>query len=326
LITQEIHRWDPSLPLLFLIDWGSLKRDCHRLQLVMEKIQQEYQNENDDHDHDKKISLLQHQPYTLLVDFTGSTRQTQCDFLFQESYYQDKTRIRLAKRSIVQGRYYNHHTKKLHLGQILSPLGWHPHNMEIPILHSPLFLRESFVNTILATTSGVAPVNNKKIKRTTDVGFFWNNGDYSHYAFYRRDIAKIIKTLHHSKISNNVVMENEVALAYTDIKEYDAGNVQLQYISKLLNCKIVVVTQRDEWEDQYRLMESLASGAMVMTDNMLAMPAGLVDKVNIIVYDSPQALKQLIRYYIHPNHRQERQRVAKSAYERASIVRILPSR
>jgi spore maturation protein CgeB len=62
----------------------------------------------------------------------------------------------------------------------------------------------------------------------------------------------------------------------------------------------------------YRLMESLASEALVMTDNMLAMPAGLVNKVNIIVYDSLQALKQIIRYYIHPNHRQERQRVAKS--------------
>jgi hypothetical protein len=324
LLTEELHPWDPSLPLLFLIDWGSLERDCHRLQLVMERIQEEYQRENNNSNNNNNknnsnktsqtsilppVSLLQ-EPYTLLVDFTGSTRQTQCEYLFQDSYFQDKTRVRLAKRSIVQGRFYNHDTSEIHLGQILSPLGWHT-NDEIPILYSPLILRESFVNAIVNATLG-AKVHTTE--RPTDVGFFWNNGDFIHYAFYRRDIAKLVKTLHHSKITSKIVMKNEVDLVYTDVKGYNVGNVQFDYVTRLLGCKIVVVTQRDEWEDQYRLMESLASGALVMTDEMLAMPGGLVDKLNVVIYDSPQTLKKLIRYYLHPNHEQERKRIALEGY------------
>ncbi|KAG7357427.1 glycosyl transferase group 1 protein [Nitzschia inconspicua] len=317
LYTQEMHPRDPASPLLFLVDWGSLNRDCHRLQLVLEKIREEYSLETNDNNNksnstNKSLSSQLKEAYTLLVDFTGSTRQTKCEYLFQDSYIQDKSRVRLAKRSIVQGRYYNYDTNEMYLGQIVSPLEWHPNGEASPILYSPLILRETFVNAILNVTQGIKVEN---MNRSIDVGAFWTNGDYSHYSSYRRDITKVVKTLHHSKINSQVLMENEVGLAYTDIKGYVLGNIQAKYVEKILSCKIVVVTQRDEWEDQYRLMESLASGALVMTDDMLAMPDGLIDKVNVIVYDSPTSLKTLIRYYLHPDNEAERKRIALEGYK-----------
>ena len=63
-------------------------------------------------------------------------------------------------------------------------------------------------------------------------------------------------------------------------------SVHSDYIQAMLNSKIVVVTQRDDWEDHYRLFEALVSGAMVMTDRMLSLPKGLENGVSIIEFQS----------------------------------------
>jgi glycosyltransferase involved in cell wall biosynthesis len=80
----------------------------------------------------------------------------------------------------------------------------------------------------------------------------------------------------------------------------------------LLQSKIVVVAQRDEWEDHYRLYESLASGALVLTDPMLALPEGLVNGTNLLVYDTLQDLERLLTYYL--KHDEERQEIAKRGF------------
>ena len=264
-------------------------------------------------------------PYFLLVDSSGSTRQTGCEFLFRginhgdnaDGYTNDINRIRLAKRSIVQNRYYDRTTRKMHIGE-LSPNQWDgtPPDYDRRVLQSPISLRESFVMGIQNITGG-NPVAYKDSKRDVDVGFFWKSGDYSHYGFYRRDIAKVIKTLHHSALDkkNGKRMENTVGIAYSEEKSMESGHVQFRYIEQILACKIVVITQRDEWEDHYRLMESLASGALVMTDSMVALPDGLVDKVNILIYDSPKMLKDLIKYYLSPENKTERKRIASKGYK-----------
>jgi hypothetical protein len=345
--TLEMFPRRPDLPLLFLIDWGSIDRDCHRLQLVLENLRSEKQLvlENLKQLISKKnktttsqLLAEKEEPYFLLVDSSGSTRQTGCNYLFQSSsiadtgddgndngnektiasyaHTNDMKRIRLAKRSIVRNRYYDRTTKEIHVGE-LSPNQWDdtPSNYDRPVLHSPFPLRESFVMGIHNITGG-KPVVNEDSKRNIDVGYFWKSGDYSHYGFYRRDIAKVVKTLHHSTLEKKAGsrMENAVGIVYTDVKGMEAGQVQFDYIEQILACKIVVITQRDEWEDHYRLMESLASGALVMTDSMVALPEGLVDKVNIVVYDSPNMLKELIRYYLKPEHKNKRKRIASKGY------------
>ena len=205
--------------------------------------------------------------------------------------------------------------KKIHIGQLL-PNQWNdvPSNYDKPVLHSPIALRESFVMSIQNITNG-KPIS-RGTKRPIDVGYFWKSGDYSHYGFYRRDVAKVVKTLHHSTLNKKTGkrMENQVQIVYSDEKGMEAGNVQFKYTWELLHCKIVVITQRDEWEDHYRLMESLASGSLVLTDRMIALPAGLVDRVNIVVYESPKVLKELIKYYLKPENEKERRSIAYQGY------------
>eukprot|EP00534_Pseudo-nitzschia_fraudulenta_P007548 CAMPEP_0201147110 /NCGR_PEP_ID=MMETSP0851-20130426/8702_1 /ASSEMBLY_ACC=CAM_ASM_000631 /TAXON_ID=183588 /ORGANISM="Pseudo-nitzschia fraudulenta, Strain WWA7" /LENGTH=591 /DNA_ID=CAMNT_0047422863 /DNA_START=85 /DNA_END=1860 /DNA_ORIENTATION=+ len=331
--TMEVFPRRQDLPLLFLIDWGSMDRDCHRLQLVLENLRETTP---------PPAPEETEEPYFLLVDSSGSTRRTGCDYLFRSStsstddssssssssssgstektiayaHTNDHNRIRLAKRSIVQNRYYDHETKKIHSGE-LSPNRWDgvPMDYDRPILQIPFSLRESFVMSIQNITGGI-PVTNEDSKRLVDVGCFWKSGDYSHYGFYRRDIAKVVKTLHHSTLdrATGQKMNNLVQISYTDEKGMEAGNVQYKYTEQLLGCKIVVIAQRDGWEDHYRLTESLASGALVMTDPMVALPPGLVDGVNIVVYDSPEMLKERIKHYLKPENKKERKRIALKGY------------
>jgi len=317
--TFEMFPRDANLPLLFLIDWGSMDRDCHRLQLVLEEIRAETEMKEEEPE----------QPYFLLIDSSGSTRQSGCGYLFEniggDDIYayantNDHNRIRLAKRSIVQNRYYDRSTKTIITGNF-APNQWSetPSDYHQPVLQFPFSLRESFVMGIQNITSGFQIVPPKDKMRPVDVGYFWKSGDYSHYGFYRKDIAKVVKTLHHSSLNKNkgTVMENTVEIAYDDAKDMEAGHVQVKYLEKLLSCKIVVVTQRDEWEDHYRLMESLASGALVMTDSMMALPEGFVNGKNIVVYDSPKHLKELIRYYLKSANKAERLEIATNGYKLA---------
>ena len=74
--------------------------------------------------------------------------------------------------------------------------------------------------------------------------------------------------------------------------------VNADYIDGMLQTKILVVTQRDYWEDHYRLFEALISGAMVMTDRMLSLPAGLENGTSLIEFISEEDLRAKIHYYL----------------------------
>ena len=90
-------------------------------------------------------------------------------------------------------------------------------------------------------------------------------------------------------------------------------NVHSDYIQAMLHSKIIVVTQRDDWEDHYRLFEALVSGAMVMTDRMLSLPKGLETGVSIVEFQSEEDLRDKILYYI--SHDKERMEIARRGRE-----------
>mmetsp|Transcript_7622 Transcript_7622/g.18814 ORF Transcript_7622/g.18814 Transcript_7622/m.18814 type:complete len:703 (-) Transcript_7622:2417-4525(-) len=299
-----------QMPLVYIVDFGSMDRDCHRLELVLERIKEQIstttiQTQTDVDDPSEE------EPMFLLMDFTGSTRQTKCDFLIQTQNKQSASspRVRLAKRSIVKNRYFNFTSGQIYTGQVV-PNSWDQRVK--PVLHSPFALREGFVTTVFNVTQGEKVLEHA---RTIDVGMFWKRGDYSHYGFLRRQSTEVVKTLHHSKVSEDLILENQVGVAYSDEKGMEAGNIQYEYAAQLLSCRIVVVSQRDEYEDHWRLLESMASGALVMTDVMLAAPLGLKDRVNVVVYKDRDDLKNLIRYY--KRHDDERKKIARKGYELA---------
>jgi spore maturation protein CgeB len=72
------------------------------------------------------------------------------------------------------------------------------------------------------------------------------------------------------------------------------------------------VTQRDPWEDSYRLMEAMAAGVMVISDRMLAPPKGIIDGIHLRFFSSIPELKILIIHYLL--YDEERIKVAKAGH------------
>jgi spore maturation protein CgeB len=87
------------------------------------------------------------------------------------------------------------------------------------------------------------------------------------------------------------------------------------YVESLLTTKIVVVAQRDNWEDHYRLFEAFVGGAMVMTDLMISLPEGLIDGDNIVMYRSKDNLRELLLHYLNPKQDEVRLAIARKGYE-----------
>jgi hypothetical protein len=93
------------------------------------------------------------------------------------------------------------------------------------------------------------------------------------------------------------------------------NQAQVAYIQSMLGFKVVVVCQKNLWEGHYRLMEALATGALVLTDPMEPLPYNFVNGTNILVYHSIAELKRFALYYAE--HETERLRIARSGYETA---------
>lgn len=247
---------DTKKPLIWLVDWGSLNRDCHSL---------------------SKLLFLTSEPPTMddfiiLTDFSSSTRWKTCSFL--DSF----SNVKHTKRSIVEDRYFD-------------PNNWiHPGNVmsikTMGIQHTPLVLRESFVEAI--------PGHSKR--RFLDIVCLYQADDK--YSLLREQVAKDIYRHHHSK--RKVVVGSKPA----DLKKY----------ARLLSyAKIVVLAQHDEWEDQYLLYEALASKALVFSDSMLVKPDGLSNNTNIVIYDNLDHLHTLLTYFL--GHEKERSSIAKRGHE-----------
>ena len=90
------------------------------------------------------------------------------------------------------------------------------------------------------------------------------------------------------------------------------NSINDQYVDELLHHKIVVVCQRDHWEDHLRLMEGFVSGAMVMSDPITHMPSGFQDGESIVIYHSLNDLKEKLLHYLREDMTAERLRIAKA--------------
>jgi hypothetical protein len=279
--TVQINKLKTDQPLVWVIDWGSLNRDCHVLERALEGM--------------PKIP-----DHLVLIDYSGSSRQTTCPRLTKKI---PKERIRLVKRNIVQNRHFDEKKKWVQPGELVANQGRLISGG--PVLQAPFVVRERFVEAMQALTSDLTTEI-----RSTDLAFFWEVGANSHYGFLRREVSLIVKRLNKNLIGNHTIKAHVGVLGSNDDGMED-GNIQESYVKQLLSTKIVVVAQRDDWENQYQLMESLASGALVLTDSMLTLPPGLKNRTNLFVYDSHKNLKRLIRKYLDPRNDKKRLAIAK---------------
>lgn len=148
--------------------------------------------------------------------------------------------------------------------------------------------------------------------RPVDVAHFW---EFQHSNIPAPGVRRSPMPCHLRNMATLVV--NKLSPPYKTLAKVvspkDRTSVADAYVEALLSCKIVVVAQRDSWEDHYRLFEAFAGGALVFTDPMLTLPMGLVDRQSIIVYQSQEDLTSLLLYYLH--HEAERLAIAKRGWE-----------
>jgi hypothetical protein len=289
---EKWHSLKSDHPMVYVIDWDNLSRDCHVLERVLVQT--------------AGIKKHDHSSYLLYVDLSASARVESCP---RVEVHFAKKRIRQAKRSIVDERYWNQTLNWVHTGKLIPN-----HNL----LHAPLILPESFVDQINTATSSLRDGTKDIPDRDLDVAHFWRDGDNSHYGFLRRKVASTITALNGTKVHGHRVRWLVKGINNSQTPE-ELYSIQSEYVRLLLSAKIVVVAQNDEWEDHAVLMEALSSGALVMTDDMLNAPWGLKNHSNVVMYDSPNSLERLVHYYLHPQNEQRRLAIAQKGWELAMI-------
>ncbi len=154
------------------------------------------------------------------------------------------------------------------------------------------------------------PVKTNLPKRPKDVAHFWNPDRDTEYAYLRNNVtAALLDFADEPDNTDYIITADEVG----ESERTGRNAVNENYAAALLSHKIIIVCQRDGWEDHYRLMEALAGGALVMTDPMHPLPAGIEDGKQVVVYESIAALKDKIKYFLE--HEEERQEIAQSGHD-----------
>jgi len=146
-------------------------------------------------------------------------------------------------------------------------------------------------------------------RRTLDVAHFWNVED-DKYSQLRNSVTTTIQHL--------IVKYNFTGTAGLVSKRGKEGRntASDSYATAMLEHKIIVVAQRDKWEDHLRLMEALSSGAMVISDPVTHLPADLKEGKNILIFNSLEELIQKVVYYLSDKQGcEERIRIAKAGRE-----------
>jgi len=242
----------------------------------------------------------------------------------------EQTHIRFAIRCIVKSRIFRVKTMDyVKLGTLVSP---DYHDMlstkqGLPF-HAPFAVRTDFVNSIhdlipsLVGNQTVAKTNPSTIPyhpayvmdRPLDVTHLWEvllpskNNDLRNLVTEK--VQQMASLQHPLEIDRKIVVDTSIQ---GDRAHKGRWGVSDAYATTLLHSKIVVVTQRDQWEDHFRLFEATASGAMVLMDVMLSLPHSLQNGESVVFFESLEDLQQKALYYL--KHEDERIAIARKGWE-----------
>lgn len=174
---------------------------------------------------------------------------------------------------------------------------------------------ENELNILRNTNETTADMKNNSdysvyLPRPVDVAHWWNPN------FTKKAIMRSSVSQHLVHMRNKYATDRNLSVV-ADIIGWRARKgrqgVHEAYVRALLETKIIVVTQRDRYEDHYRLFEALISGALVLSDQMLSFPWGVKDGSTIVVYQNPNDLEKKILYYL--DNPKERFKIAKAGRE-----------
>lgn len=297
---------DRKAPLIWMVDLLALDHDCHSLEALLS--------------HALELNKThKQQPRVLTVDFSGSPHTTICPKFQKALLEANNIPLRMAQRSILHDRIWNPKQNWVELGRV-KPNPGKQLSLSGNLLHSPFPVRESVV-TAVAKTVEVQRVERSLDKlrpvdyrRSNDITFFWRKGDNSHFGNLRREVAQTVTSLHDVVIGSRTL--RTLVRFFGDAEMLGSTKVVFgRYVKEMMGTKVVVVAQRDEWEDHYRLMESLASGALVFSDVMVGLPEGMRHGENIVFYNSTESLRAQLLFYMDPANDGMRLRIAKSGWE-----------
>jgi hypothetical protein len=299
----EVNQVDTKTPIIWMVDLWGIDQDCHALEALILHAK----------DFDKKQKK---KPRILLVDYSGSPEPTPCSSKMHE-LMGGQTNWRIAQRGITRGRSWNPTKNWVDVGAVSSNPGKKLSGGAI--LHAPFPVREIVVTEVnnavekQKVSRGLTKLRPVDSNRGMDVMLFWRKGDNSHYGNLRREVAAVVTSLQSVEVGERKL--RTLVRFFGELETLEQNMVYAKYVEEMMGTKVIVVAQRDEWEDHYRLMESLASGALVMTDVMVGLPEGLMHQKNIIMYDSSESLRKLLLYYLHPENDRERLSIAKKGWE-----------
>lgn len=297
-----------SLPLIWMVDMIGIEHDCHLLEMLIRHA----------------LSLDDHDPKNnnpewrrlLLIDYSGSSSVASCTNVLNEFWSESRTlsMVRIVKRGVIEGRHWSFSKDWVDPGNVMPYDGF-----GIDITYSPLALREAIVREVSTfiekqkkdlNLTKLRPVD---VKRMNDVVHFWRMGDNAHYTFLRAKVSSLVNSMNGVDLGSRSLKTLVRTIGEEEFMENNT--IQGRYIEEMMSTKAIVIAQRDEWEDHYRLMESLATGALVLTDTMIGLPQGLVPGKNIVVYNSTDSLKEMLMYYLDPSKDKERLSIAKKGWE-----------
>jgi hypothetical protein len=291
----------------------------------------------------KKI-LAPNNHSVLFVDFSDR-------FAFQRRHYaklglwyklerQANMTLRLAVRSIVEGRMFNADRKAIYPNGNVAPNPFR-------IIHFPYAVRSDIVHAMLQELYSIQPSNalwsstalqlhtaddRKRLEkiqhllfddtvlpRTLDVYHPWQVTSKKGQSELRNVVSRLVRSWNGNSINAYPTSpDNSLRVLNTSIEEagsrMDQGRsfVDHRYVRALLQAKIVIVAQRDGWEDHYRLFEAMTCGSLVISDRMMAPPRGLIHGETIVFFDDMENLLQLVGYYM--THNKERERIARAGW------------
>eukprot|EP00980_Cylindrotheca_fusiformis_P005066 scaffold1073_cov98-Cylindrotheca_fusiformis.AAC.5 len=214
-----------------------------------------------------------------------------------------------TKRSVVVDRYFNaNNTNWVELGRKVLR-----HN-NVNYAQMPLIVRTDIVN--VTEQQLLQDYNNTKLQdpierlwnRSVDVAHYWPSDGSTGIRQFQNALRDRVSQILEDELSTGSSYNIFCGITGTaDV--LGRRQPQVAYVQAMLDTKIVVVTQRDEWEDHFRLYEALISGAMVMTDQMITLSdLGLKNGTSIVEFHNAESLISLAKYYL--SHEKERHSIA----------------
>jgi hypothetical protein len=107
------------------------------------------------------------------------------------------------------------------------------------------------------------------------------------------------------------------------VKSYSAGEVNsasrtvisMDYFNEMYRAQIIVTSNPSGWEGDFRLCEALASGALILVDQMFVpRPYPLVDNQHIVYYDNSNKTDLFEKLDFYRREKEKARRVAVSGY------------